>query len=86
MINTKGEKIVEYILSTDSLTKRFKKHKAVNEVSLHIKKGDIYGFIGRNGAVKQLFKDDLWTFQTNIGKLLSFSEKADMKEIFNFPV
>lgn len=46
---------MEYILSTDSLTKRFKKHKAVNEVSLHIKKGDIYGFIGRNGAGKTTF-------------------------------
>lgn len=46
---------MDYILSTDSLTKQFKKHKAVNEVSLHIKQGDIYGFIGRNGAGKTTF-------------------------------
>ncbi len=46
---------MDYFLSTDSLTKQFKKHKAVNEVSLHIKQGDIYGFIGRNGAGKTTF-------------------------------
>lgn len=46
---------MDYVLSTDSLTKQYKHHKAVNNVSLHIKKGDIYGFIGRNGAGKTTF-------------------------------
>lgn len=41
---------MEYVLSTCNLTKRFKKHLAVNNVSLHIRRGEIYGFIGRNGA------------------------------------
>lgn len=45
----------EYLLTTSRLTKEFKHHKAVNEVSLHIKKGAIYGFIGRNGAGKTTF-------------------------------
>lgn len=46
---------MEYLLSTEKLTKQFKNYKAVNEVNLHIKKGDIYGFIGRNGAGKTTF-------------------------------
>ena len=45
----------DYLLSTSGLTKEFKNHKAVNNVSVHIKKGAIYGFIGRNGAGKTTF-------------------------------
>ena len=44
-----------YLLSTNELTKQFGKHKAVNHVNLHVKKGAIYGFIGRNGAGKTTF-------------------------------
>lgn len=46
---------MEYLLSTENLTKQYKNYKAVNEVNLHISKGDIYGFIGRNGAGKTTF-------------------------------
>ena len=40
------------LLETRNLTKQYGHYKAVNGVSLHIKKGAIYGFIGRNGAGK----------------------------------
>ena len=42
----------ELLLSTSALTKQFGRHKAVDKVSMHIKRGAIYGFIGRNGAGK----------------------------------
>ena len=42
----------EYILETRGLTKKFRKVKAVDEVNLRIKRGAIYGLIGRNGAGK----------------------------------
>ena len=42
----------EYILTTDNLTKIYGKHKAANAINLHIKKGEVYGLIGRNGAGK----------------------------------
>ena len=45
----------EYVLKTDKLTKVYGKNKVVNEVSMHVKKGDIYGFIGKNGAGKTTF-------------------------------
>lgn len=40
------------LLCTRGLTKRFGHHNAVDHVDLHIPKGAIYGFIGRNGAGK----------------------------------
>ncbi|XCP84031.1 ABC transporter ATP-binding protein [Roseburia hominis] len=50
----KGDDTVlsEILLSTKGLTKRYGHHKAVDHVDLHIKRGAIYGFIGRNGAGK----------------------------------
>lgn len=42
----------EYVLQTQNLTKVFQKVVAVSKVNMHVKKGDIYGFIGRNGAGK----------------------------------
>lgn len=42
----------ELLLQTRALTKQYGKHRAVDQVSMHIKKGAIYGFIGRNGAGK----------------------------------
>jgi len=50
-----GEMTMEYVVSTKGLTKVYGKHTAVDNVSLHIKRGEIYGFIGRNGAGKTTF-------------------------------
>ena len=43
---------MEYIIQTDSLTKNFGSKAAVDKVSLHVGKGEIYGLIGKNGAGK----------------------------------
>lgn len=43
---------MEYIIETKSLSKMFNNKYACNKINLHIKKGDIYGFIGKNGAGK----------------------------------
>ena len=42
----------EMLLKTRGLTKQFGKHVAVDRVDMHIRRGAIYGFIGRNGAGK----------------------------------
>ncbi|HWQ45295.1 MAG TPA: ABC transporter ATP-binding protein [Longilinea sp.] len=42
----------EFILETDTLTKRFGNLTAVDGLSLHVKAGEIYGFLGPNGAGK----------------------------------
>lgn len=46
---------MEYVLSTENVTKVYGKHKAVNRVCMHVEKGAIYGFIGKNGAGKTTF-------------------------------
>lgn len=43
---------MEYILRTQGLTKCFKDNEVVSNVNLNIKKGEIYGFLGANGAGK----------------------------------
>lgn len=43
---------MEYVVETKNLTKRFGDKVAVNQVNMHIERGDIYGFIGKNGAGK----------------------------------
>lgn len=40
------------MLKIENLTKRYGDKKAVDNVSLHIKAGELYGFIGHNGAGK----------------------------------
>ena len=40
------------MLKIEHLTKRYGEKKAVDDLSLHIPKGSIYGFIGHNGAGK----------------------------------
>ena len=41
-----------FIIETKQLTKKYKGELAVSNVNLHIKKGSIYGLLGRNGAGK----------------------------------
>ena len=43
---------MENIITTSQLTKSFGKIKAVNEVTMNIPKGSIYGLVGKNGAGK----------------------------------
>nr|WP_330419782.1 ATP-binding cassette domain-containing protein [[Ruminococcus] lactaris] len=44
--------MMQYVLETNALTKRYKNFTALNGLTMHIPKGSIYGFVGRNGAGK----------------------------------
>ena len=46
---------MEFILKTEGLTKIYSKTKVVNDVSICIRPGEIYGFVGKNGAGKTTF-------------------------------
>lgn len=43
---------MEYVLQTYGLTKRYKDSAVVDHVSMNVRRGEIYGFVGRNGAGK----------------------------------
>ncbi len=44
--------MTEYVLQTVDLTKKYKRDTVVDSINLNIRKGEIYGFIGENGAGK----------------------------------
>lgn len=43
---------MEYILQTSALSKKYKDCKALDNLSMNVPKGAIYGFVGKNGAGK----------------------------------
>ena len=43
---------MEYVLSAENLSKRYRDFKAIDNLSMHVEKGAIYGFVGKNGAGK----------------------------------
>lgn len=68
----------DLILTTDNLTKSYKKKIVVDQVSLTIKKGDIYGFIGQNGAGKTTTLEMIAAFiKPDSGKIHLFNAKTD---------
>ena len=43
---------MDYMITTEQLTKKYKSFTVVHNLSLNIRKGSIYGFLGPNGAGK----------------------------------
>jgi len=54
-VNENVGNVKEYVLTTENVTKVYGNHKAVNSVNMHVEKGAVYGFIGKNGAGKTTF-------------------------------
>ena len=79
------------IITTHQLTKQYKNFTAVDHVSLHIKKGSIYGLLGPNGAGKStlmkmllgLTRANYGSFVIN-GKTFPKDRMAILKEIGSF--
>ncbi len=42
----------EYVIETKNLTKQYGTQKSVCDLTMHVRKGRIYGLLGRNGAGK----------------------------------
>lgn len=51
-IEEKEDKEVENVIEVDHLVKAFGSFKAVDDISFSVKKGEIFGFLGANGAGK----------------------------------
>lgn len=43
---------MEYVLQTNSLSKSYRRFKALDGLTMNVPKGAIYGFVGKNGAGK----------------------------------
>src|ERR1051326_7019669 len=44
--------MMEAVLETEQLTKKYHRRVAVDRLSLQVERGDIFGFLGQNGAGK----------------------------------
>ena len=67
---------MDNILQTVELTKKFGPHTAVDKVNMNIQRGEIYGFIGRNGAGKTTFmRTVLGLANATSGSYFLFGEK-----------
>lgn len=73
-----------YVLETYSLSKKYKEQFALKNVNMHIEEGDIYGFVGENGAGKTTIIRLICglVFPTS-GSFSLFGAKSDTKEIEN---
>ena len=43
---------MEYVLTTQNLSKAYRKFQALDNCTMHVPRGAIYGFVGKNGAGK----------------------------------
>lgn len=68
----------DYILKTKDITKIYGTNKALDKVSINLKKGEIYGLIGRNGAGKTTLLKTIsgLAFPTQ-GEVFIFGEKIN---------
>ena len=74
----------EYVIETKGLTKEYNGKRSVSDLNLHIKKGRIYGLLGRNGAGKTTtMKMILNLIDSSDGEVIVFgkSMKKHNKEI-----
>ena len=69
--------MMNYAIETHHLKKVYKDKIVVNDVNIHVKKGEIYGFVGPNGAGKStLMKMLLNLVQANSGEIVIFGNKV----------
>jgi len=77
-----SDKMSNLILETKGLTKYYGKQLAVNDVSLHIKAGSIYGLLGPNGAGKSTtLKMLTGLLHSSKGEIIIFGESWQRKHL-----
>jgi ABC-2 type transport system ATP-binding protein len=79
----KEDKTMDYIVKTTGLTKKMKGKNLVSNINLHIHKGEIYGFLGQNGAGKTTIMKMLTgiTIPTN-GEIELFGQRLNESSRF----
>lgn len=73
---------MDYVLTTNALSKEYGTFKALDTVSMHVPKGAIYGFVGKNGAGKTTLIRLICGLQTaTSGEYTLYGRKNTDKEI-----
>lgn len=71
----------DYVIETRRLTKAYRSFKALDQVSIHVKRGEIYGLIGDNGAGKTTLLKALTGLITPAGGEIALFGKTNEKEL-----
>ncbi len=67
---------MESILKTTNIVKKYGNKTVLNNINMHINKGDIYGFIGKNGAGKTTFMRCILSLTNpDLGEIRLFDDK-----------
>ena len=75
---------MNYILQTNSLTKKYKNFQALNGLTMNVPKGSIYGFVGKNGAGKTTLMRLICGLQEpTSGDFTLYGIRNDSKDIIN---
>lgn len=75
-----------FVIETKELTKKYGKQTVVNSVNLHVKKGRIYGLLGRNGAGKStIMKMILGLTSVTSGEVNVFGQNIKGREKKVYP-
>lgn len=70
------------IVETHSLTKAYGRWRVVNDLNMHVQTGDIYGFVGRNGAGKSTVMKMICGLVTpTSGSIELFGKSAESAEV-----
>ena len=71
---------MQFIVQTTALTKRYVGRSVVNQVSLSVPEGSVYGFIGPNGAGKSTtMKMLLGLVKPSGGEILLLGKRMEEK-------
>lgn len=74
---------MEYVLKTESLSKFYRKTKALSSLTMNVPKGSIYGLVGRNGAGKTTLIRLVCGLQDPTqGTFLLFGADGSSKEVY----
>ncbi|GAA0236693.1 ABC transporter ATP-binding protein [Metaclostridioides mangenotii] len=77
---------MDYIIKTTSLTKKFGEKKSVDSANINVKRGEIYGLLGRNGAGKTTIMRMLMNLTKPTSgeiELLGNKEYKNSKKVYN---
>lgn len=73
---------MDYVLKTNNLSKNYGYFKALNELTMNVPKGSIYGFVGKNGAGKTtLIRLICGLSQPSSGNYTLYNRKNTEKDI-----
>ena len=76
----------EFVIEMKKLTKKYGHETAIHDVDLHVRKGRIYGLLGRNGAGKTtIMKAVLGLIPIDSGEVKVFGERIEERKERIYP-